>query len=118
MSRTGASLAILLGMKAGNRTSTGAITSFVRLIRAAAGASLAMVGFALAILLIGAPVALIVRAVHESATRLVRLRGDMSPLAEALVAVSSVVVAIVLVVAFVRLVAGFLEWRRRFHARA
>ena len=91
--------------------------AFVRVIRGVAEASLAAVGFALAILLVGAPFALLVRGVHESLSWLVRLRGDVSPLGEAIVAASSVAAAIVLVVAFARGVSKFLNWRREFRAR-
>jgi hypothetical protein len=46
--------------------------SFVRVIRGFAGASLAVLAFAIAILLIGIPIALIVRGLHEGLSWLVR----------------------------------------------
>jgi hypothetical protein len=51
-----------------NKTATarwGGFASFVRVIRGLAEASLVAIGFAFAILLIGLPVALIGRALHE-----------------------------------------------------
>jgi hypothetical protein len=104
-------------MEIRNETPRSGITAFVRVIRAVAGASLAAVGFALAILLIGTPVALVVRGVHESLSWLVRLRGEVSPLEEAIVAASSVAAAIVLVVVFARGMSQFFDWRRKFRAR-
>src|SRR3954453_13015541 len=64
--------------------------SFVRVIRGFAEASVAALVFAFAILLIGIPIALIVRGLHEGLSWLVRLGSEMSGLTEPLVAVSSV----------------------------
>jgi hypothetical protein len=103
-----------------NRTATsrvGALRSFIRVIRGFAEGSLVVLGFALAILLIGTPLALMARGVHEGLSWLVALRGETSALTEAFVSVSSVVGIVILVAALVRLLVGFFNWRRRFRAR-
>ena len=71
---SGAVLAIVIGMD--NRTATsrvGALKSFVRVVRGFAEGSLIVLGFALAILLIGTPLALVARGVHEGLSWLVAL---------------------------------------------
>jgi hypothetical protein len=87
----GVILAIVRGMD--NRTGTArnsALTSLVRVIRGFAEGSLVALGFAVAILLIGTPLALFVRGLHEGLSWLVRLSGDTSALMEGLVSISSV----------------------------
>jgi hypothetical protein len=103
----------------GNKPATqrGQTVSFVRVIRGFAGASLAALGFVVAILLIGAPVALIVRGLYEGLSRLARGGGDISALADALVSVASVGGSVVLAAVFVRLLVAFFDWRRRFRTR-
>ena len=103
-----------------NRTSTSRVaglTSFIRVIRGFAEGSLVVLGFALAILLIGTPLALLARGVHEGLSWLVALRGETSALTEAFVSVSSVVGTVILVAVLVRLLIGFFNWRRRSRAR-
>ena len=113
----GANLAMVVGMD--NRTATRKVDglSFMRVIRGFAEGALVALGFALAILLIGTPLALLARGVHEGLSWLVRLRGETSALMEALVTVSSVLGTVILVAVFVRLLVGFSNWRRRFRAR-
>ena len=90
----------------------------MRVIRGFAEGSLAALGFALAILLLGTPLALLARGVHEGLSWLVRLRGETSALMEAFVSVSSVLGTVILVAVFVRLLVGFFNWRRRYRVRA
>jgi hypothetical protein len=100
-----------------NRISTskaGAMKSFIRVVRGFAEGSLVVLGFALAILLIGTPLALLARGVHEGLSWLVALRGEASALMEAFVSVSTVLVTVTLVAVFVRLLVAFFNWRRRF----
>jgi len=103
-----------------NRTATfriGALRSFVRVVRGFAEGSLVVLGFALAILLIGTPLALLARGVHEGLSWLVALRDETSVLMEALVSASSFLGTVILVAVLVRLLVGFFDWRRRFRAR-
>jgi hypothetical protein len=103
-----------------NRTATprrGAFASFVRVIRGFAEASLVVLGFAFAILLIGLPIALIVRALHEGVSWLAEFRGDVSAVVEALVSISTVAGGLILGAVFVRLLVGFFNWRRTARAR-
>jgi hypothetical protein len=82
-----------------NRPTTpdrGWIVSFVRVIRAFAEGSLAVLAAAIALLLIGIPIALIVRGLHEGLSWTVRLAGEMSAGVEALVSVVSVVGGLVI----------------------
>jgi hypothetical protein len=104
-------VAIVLGMC--NRIASG-MTSFVRVIRAFAEASLVALGFAFAILVIGTPIALIVRGLHEGLSWLARLVGDPSSMIDALVSVSAVAGGVFLTAVFIRLLVGFFHWRRRF----
>ena len=100
-----------------NKTATprmGSLTSFFRVVRGFAEGSLVALGFALAILLIGTPLALLARGVHEGLSWLVGLPGETSALMEAFVSVSSVLGTVILVVVFVRLLVGFFNWRRTF----
>jgi hypothetical protein len=90
--------------------------SFLRVIRGFAEASLVAVAFACVILLIGTPVALIVRGLHEALSWVVRSAGVMSVLADALVSVSSVAGGLVIAVVFVRLLVRTLRRRRTSHA--
>jgi hypothetical protein len=90
------------------------MTSFVRVIRAFAEASLVALGFAFAILVIGTPIALIVRGLHEGLSWLARLVGDPSSMIDALVSVSAVAGGVFLTAVFIRLLVGFFHWRRRF----
>jgi hypothetical protein len=102
-----------------NRTATsriGVLRSFIRVVRGFAEGSLVVLAFGLAILLVGTPLALLARGVHEALSWLVALRGETSALMEALVSVSSFLGTVILVAAFVRLIVGFFDWRRRFRA--
>jgi len=103
-----------------NRTSTSRVTgltSLMRVIRGFAEGSLVVLGFPLAILLIGTPLALLARGVHEGLSWLVALRGETSALIEAFVSVVTVLGTVILVAVFVRLLVGFFNWRRTFRAR-
>jgi hypothetical protein len=91
--------------------------SFVRVIRGFAEGSLAALVFAFAILLIGIPIALIVRGLHEGLSWLVRLGSEMPGLTEALVAVSSVAGGLGIALLVATLVVRFFHWRGRFRAR-
>jgi hypothetical protein len=106
---------MVVGMDNSNATSRVAgLRSFIRVIRGFAEGSLVVLGFALAILLIGTPLALLARGVHEGLSWLAGLRGETSALMDAFVSVSGVIGSIVLVAVVVRLLVGFFEWRRRF----
>ena len=94
-----------------------ATVSFVRVVRGFAEASLVALAFAGAILLIGTPIALIVRGLHEGLSWLVRLGGDMSALVQALVSVSSVVGGLVIAAVFATLLVRLFRWRHTFRAR-
>ena len=103
-----------------NRTSTSGVsglTSFIRVIRGFAEGSLVVLGFALAILLIGTPLALLARGVHEGLSWFVALRGETSALVDAFVSVSTVIGTVILVASFVRLLVAFFNWRRKFRVR-
>jgi hypothetical protein len=93
------------------------LTSFLRVIRGFAEGSLVALGFGLAILLIGSPLALLARGVYEGLSWLARLRGETSALLEAFVYISSVVGTVILVAVLVRLLVGFFNWRRRIRGR-
>lgn len=108
---------MVVGME--NRITTaerGRLKSFVRVIRGFAEGSLVALGFALAILLIGTPLALLARGVYEGLSWLVGLRGETSALMEAFVSVSSAVGSVILVAVIVRLLVGFFNWRHRCRA--
>jgi len=115
---SGAVLAIVIRMD--NRTATsrvGARRSFIRVVRGFAEGSLVVLGFALAILLIGTPLALLARGVHEGLSWFVALRGETSALVDAFVSVSTVIGTVILVASFVRLLVAFFNWRRKLRAR-
>jgi len=78
---------------------------------------LVALGFVIAVLLIGTPVALIVRGLHGGFSWVAQLRGDASPFGEALVAVSSIAGGVILTAVFVRLLDGLIDWRWKFRAR-
>jgi hypothetical protein len=86
-------------------------------IRGFAEGSVVAMGFGLAILLIGTPLALVARGLHDGLSWLARLRGETSALVEALISMSSVVGTVILIVVLVRLLVGLLNWRRRYRAR-
>jgi hypothetical protein len=103
-----------------NRIATsrvGAPRSFIRALRGLAEGSLVVLGFGLAILLIGTPLALLTRGIYEGLSWLVELRGETSALMEAFVSVSSVVGTVIVIAVFVRLLVAFFERRRRFRGR-
>jgi len=89
---------------------------FGRVVCGIAGGSLAAVAFAFAIWLIGIPIALIVRGLHAGLSWLVRLAGEMSGLAEALVAVSSTVGGLVIALVVATLLVRLFHWRNTFRA--
>jgi hypothetical protein len=68
--------------------------------------SIVAIGFVVAMLLIGALLALVVRGVHEGLSWLVRSGGGASALWEAIAATASVVAGFALLAVFVRLVVG------------
>lgn len=70
-------------------------TSFVRVIRGAAAASLVVLGFGLAILLIGTPIALVVRALYEGLLWLAGAPGSISNVAAAFVLIAAVLILLV-----------------------
>jgi hypothetical protein len=111
----GSLFAIVLSMNNRRATRQRDVTaSFVRAMRGFAEASLVALAFGCAILLIGMPIALIVRGVHEGLSWLVGRGGDMSALAQALVSFSSVAGGIVITAALARLLVRGFHWRRRF----
>jgi hypothetical protein len=113
----GAVLAIVVGMN--NRTATprvDGLRSFLRVIRGFAEGSLVVLGFVLAILLIGTPLALLARGVHEGVSWLVAVRGGTSALIEPFVSISTFLGTVILAAGFVRLLVGFFNWRRRYRA--
>lgn len=91
--------------------------SFHRVMRGFAEASLVVVAVAFAIVLIGIPIALIVRGLHEGLSWLVRLGGGMSAPVQALVSVSSVAGGLVIAAVLGRLLVRFFHWRHTFRAR-
>ena len=91
--------------------------SLVRVIRGFAEGSLAVLAFAIAIVVLGIPLALMVRGLHDGLSALVRLRGDMSPLVEALVSVSSVAGSLVLALVVATLLVRFFHWRGTFRGQ-
>jgi len=97
------------------------IAAFVRGVREFAEASVVALVLGFVIFLIGVPLALGVRVVHESLSRLARLGGEIGPVAEAMVAVPGVVGGLMLTVIFAGTLVGFFRWRgralrRRSHA--
>jgi len=106
-----------LGMD--NRTAAPEVDglSFMRVIRGFAEGALVALGFALAILSIGTPLALVARGVHEGLSWIVRFGGETSALMEAFVSVSSVLGSVILVAVFIRLLVGAFNWRRTCRAR-
>jgi hypothetical protein len=102
--------------KAAIHRNTG-IASFVRSVRAFVEASLVALAFAVTIFLIGLPLAVSIRVVHESSSWLARLGGEMDPLTDALVSVAAVVGGIILTAVFARALVGFFRWRRTLRPR-
>ena len=90
---------------------------FGRVIRGIAEGALAAVAFAFAILLIGIPIALIVRGLHAGLSWFVRLAGEVPALVEALVSVSSTVAGLVTALVVAALLVRFFHWRDTFRAR-
>jgi hypothetical protein len=84
----------------------------VRIISELAEGSLVAMAFALAILLIGTPIALLVRGVHASLSWLAALRGDMLTIDPALVSVASSLGALALTALFARALVVCFRWRR------
>src|SRR5689334_8890824 len=83
-SLSGAVLAMVPGMDTNKtpRSHAGGLTPLLRVIRGFAEASLVAVGFAVAILLIGTPLALFVRGLHEGLSWLVGLGSQTSVLVQ------------------------------------
>ena len=88
------------------------ITSFARVVRAFAEGALVAIGFALVMLLIGAPVALGIRYLHAGLSWLAASGGRVSAPVEALVSVASVAGGVIVAFVFVKLLVGVLAWRR------
>jgi len=91
--------------------------SFRQVIRGLAEGSLVALAFALAILVIGTPIALIVRVLYEGLSWLGRFAGNMGAVAEDLISVGSVVGGLVLTAVLARLLVGFFHSRRIFRDR-
>jgi len=89
----------------------GSINAFMRGVRAFAEASLVALAFGIGILLIGTPIALIFRVVHEGLSWLARLGGDPSGFGEALVSVVSIAGSLAMTAVVVRLLVGLFRWR-------
>jgi len=117
--KNGSHLAVVLSMRneAAVHPETG-IGSFVRGLQALAEASLVAFAFGLVIFLIGLPLALGVRVVHEGLSWLARLGGEMGPVADALLSAASVVGGIALTVMFARALAKFFRRRGTLHRRS
>jgi hypothetical protein len=114
----GSLFAIVLGMT--NRPSTrqrDATAAFLRVARGFAEASLVALAFACAILLIGLPLALIVRGLHEALSWLVARQGNASALVQVFVSVSSVTGGFVITAVLARLLVRFFNWRSTFRTR-
>jgi F0F1-type ATP synthase membrane subunit a len=115
---TGSLFAFVLGMN--NRPATrqrDAAASFVRVVRGFAEASLVALAFACAILLIGMPIAIIVRGLHEALSWTVARQGNMSALVQAFVSVSSVTGGFVITAVLARLLVRLFHWRNTFRTR-
>ena len=95
-----------------------ATASLVRVVRGFAEASLVALAFACAILLLGMPLALIVRGLHDALSWLVARQGNMSALVQAFVSVSSVTGGLVITALLARLLVRLFHWRSTFRARA
>jgi hypothetical protein len=91
----------------------GGIASLVRVVRAFAEASVVMLAFVFAILLVGLPIAMSVRAVHEGLSWLARRGGEMGAATEVLVSGASVVGGIIATAAFARVLVGLFRWNGR-----
>ena len=89
----------------------------VRIIREFAEGSLVAMAFALAILLIGTPIALLVRGIHASLSWLAALNGEMLTIGPALLSVVSTVGALALTALFVKSLLVFFHWRRTARER-
>ena len=87
-----------------------------RVVRGIAEGSLAAVAFAFAILLIGIPLALIVRGLHAGLSWLVRPAGEVPALVEALVSVSSAAGGLVIGLAVAVLIVRLCHWRHTSRA--
>ena len=97
-----------------NRTPTArgnGLRSLLRVIRAFAEGSLVVLGFALSMVLVGTPLALLARGVHAGLSWLVRLTGEPSTLIEAFVSLATAVGSVILVGGLIRLLVGFVRWR-------
>ena len=95
----------------------GSLTALLHVIRGVAGAALVALGFAVAILLIGSPLALLARGVYEGVSWLVR-RGGTPALVEPLGSLSNVLATVILLVVLVRLFLELFNWRLGFRAGA
>lgn len=109
--RSGASLAIVLGM---DNTDARGLTALFRVIRGFAEGSVVAFGFAFAILAVGTPIVLSIRGLYEGLSWLTRLVGGSSAFGDALVSVSGVAGVVILTAVFIKLLVRFLHWRRRF----
>jgi hypothetical protein len=89
----------------------------LRIIRGFAEASLVAVAFALAILVIGTPIALLVRGLHDSLSWFVGLGGEMAATERMLVSVVSTVGGIAVTAVFARAIVVFFHWRRTVRDR-
>lgn len=93
---------------------TMAFTSFARGARAIGAASLlGAVGFPVAVLLIGTPIALLVRILQEALSWLTRSGGITGPFIEAFIALASSVGGVVLFALSARLLLTFFRQRRK-----
>jgi len=88
------------------------------IVQGFAEASLVAVAFALAILVIGTPIALLVRALRDSLSWLIGLGADGTAMERMLVSVASTVGGVVLTVVFAGAIVVLFSWRRAVRDRA
>lgn len=74
-------------------------------------------GFAVVILAIATPIALIGRGVHVAVSWLAGFAGESSATMEAIVAIVSVAGTVAVTGVSIALLVGFFRWRRRFRDR-
>jgi hypothetical protein len=97
-----------------NRSSIRRVT---RVLRAFAEGSLVAIGFGFAVLLLGLPIALSVRATSAALSWAVGAERELSILAEALVYAATVVGALALMALICRALVAFFDWRRTTRSR-
>lgn len=103
-----------LGDQRPNRSSIRRVT---RVLRAVAEGSLVAIGFGFAVLLLGLPIALSVRATSAVLSWAVGAERERALLGEVLVQTGSVIGALVLMALFIRALVAFFGWRRTIRGR-